>query len=645
MLPVINYSIPHSPLYQPKSLKELAQAKVKIPERTSVRPLKGGGVPYSITKKGPGSCEASTLMGMSLLRTYMVMPTVCDLYKNISIENPRIAIVPFYMDQLGDIRIILDLRSLIVAKFGVEPLIIANKENQRRTLEYLKNSPEANGLIFIDLDNVNSKDCQGLDLLIHGPAVDGAESQNPKNIIYRYPKLENAIDYSNPPVIFSLLESESSSFSYSAPVDEGGFRAHHMINTASGVLAGLGFELMQGTFSTKNRDYISWQIPLYIAAAKYLNGLKESEMSNLLGRISAAYQKSLDSPYSIPTIYQVTKLSDDVEAFKRRNSGEIESKYHNGPIIQDVASTRFALAISPKHDSHGVKFDRAVCELSVLQLGLNPIFSMGCFKLSKDLYAWKKNGLIESAEGRKSIINSLQEPVFPEEKSLLNALRSKSFVFGYAHDDSVKMDFVEHSFKLNPDLDAAVINMDFEEAVRVFPNYNIVCHNPISVLNRCSRHTVHLYKDLTNRVFNGLMASSDPCCRLAGGDNTLFTTLMLGTDDLVYDLRGFKVGMILALFKLANELSLKEKDCIVDRMLSSAGENTLITLRWTVPEEFAGYAERNSKRTLSLPGSHVYTQAFRKIGNLIRAKAEIFEATLTGFMKLQILKRRNPLGK
>lgn len=632
-----------APLNQPKSLKDLAQAK--IPVTGTCRPLKGSGVPIAITRRGNNRL-VNTLMGMPLLKAYMTLPVVCEHYRNEKIDNPRIAIVPFYLDQLGDIRIVLDLRLLIVAKFGVEPLIIADKNHQTRTLDFLKNSEESNGLKFIDLETVDPKDCKDLDLIIHGPAVDSTESQDPKKILLRYPRLKKALDTTHPPKIFSLLESESSFFTYSACVDEGR-AAEKMLTIANVVFPGLLTDLANRTLDIKNHSYFNSMVVLYSAAEKYLDKPEQAAMSDLFRRICSVYQLILSNPYSINTLYQVARVGEDLKKFAASANQDIMFRTLTAPRFENVTNQVFA-------DFFSLNYASCVdaSNISVLQLGLNPIFSLGCFKLSKFLLKWKDSGLIDSAAGRKSILETFEEPVTSEERNLLDTLKAKNaFAFGYAHDDNIKKEFVEHAFRLNPELRDVVINMGFAEARKAFPKYNIIhhqfestynlyCYPPQSTHDRFSKFTVHLYNKVNPHVFDALTAASDQGCRLAGGDNTLFTALMLGTDDLIYEMRGFKRGIFLALFKLADELSAEEKNCIVDRMLSSADDNLIKSFASIVPEEFAGYVDRNSKRTLSEPGTPVYTQAFRKMGDIIRARASIFEETLTGFIKLQIMKRR-----
>lgn len=627
----------------PQSLKELARAKIPLPHASKIS--LASQIPFALAKNG-NRANVRSLMGMPSLRGYAALPMICAPYKDVKVENARIAIVPFFMDNLGDIRIILDLRLMIRSQFDVEPLLITTKECQKQILNYLENSPEVNGLNFIDLETLSASDCQGLELLIHGPAVDSTESQKPENILLRYPKLKSALDSSNPPKIISLLESDSSSFSYSAPVDDYP-RAFHMLQSSLPVYTPLIHELSTNTLNPRNKEMLKWMIPFYKAASEYIDP-SINELPALFRRTATLYQAVLDNPYSMATIFNASRLGADVEKFVQKYERPLE-RLSTRETIFNVANAKFSAAIFSRNASSQIDLFNDVSELYELQLGLDPLFSMGCFKLPPDLLNWKKAKILDFADDRKLILENVKGPLSSEETGLLKGLLNcESYVFGYAHDTSLKQEFVKHTMYLNPSVTQFVINMSAEEALLAFPGFNVVDYNPNQSCFNNSTRTIHVYHKLGQNVFNAVMAAADPSCRLAGGDNTFYQMFMLGSDNLIYDLRGFKKGFLLALFKLANELNEQERNCIVDRMLArllnSALPEDLKSYEKIFGKDYHGYQQRKATKTLSKPGTDVYISAFRKMGEIISRRAERFEETLTGFLKMQITKRREGIA-
>ncbi len=634
-------------IYNPKSLRELASEKILVP--IQAKPLVGASVPYAIE-----NVTVRSLSGKAKTLSYATYPTICQLFKDVKVENPQIALIAYYLDQLGDIRILLNLRILIKERFGVEPKIIATEENKKRTLDFSKNSSEAEGLVFVDLDNISSSDCQGLDLLIHGPGIYGVELMSPKSILERYPSLKAALDEKKPPVLFSLLECESGSFSYSNPVNEVE-RVRMQVRLIRSTLLDPILEFCEEQSTEKVpikqlpkriSEILPWALPILRGSRNILQA-KDPALSLLLEKIVGMIKFLIENP-DLP-LNKMLETIERLKALEKESLSIVKNTRHSfapSLIVRGMSSNEMAKMIIPQNDKETLV--KGVQNLYELQMGLNPLFSLGWFKLPENLQNWLKQGLIDSAEGRKSIFKGIDGQT-KQEKDLLKGLEKDpitgverdSYYFGYGHSIDTILTFIKQAKANNPS-GQVVVNMDIEEAELHIKDCNIYYYPANCYVDNKSAFTVHLYSRLNNPVFDCLMAASDPSCRLAGGDNTLFTTLMLGTDDLVYELRNFKQGMIIALFQLANEFSEEEKNCIVDRMLESASGKIMFELRSFIPDESQSYDIRKRKGELSQPGSAVYKSAFRKIGELLRKRAETFNDNFVGFMNLQMLGRRDP---
>lgn len=629
------------------SLKQLARDKIKVP--FEALPFIGAGVPYKAIpnqEESPTSMAVESLPGMGNCTKYTVFPTICQLFKDAKIEKPRIALLAYYLDQLGDIRILLNVRMLIKERFGVEPIILASKDNINRTYEFLHNSEEQIGLNCIDLDKVASADCQNLDVIIHGPGINGIELMTPKSIVERYPTLRAALNSENPPAVFSLLECESGNFSYSANIDEVK-RARIQVRIFRRLLEDIKEHYEENPTEKLPKEH-SERLPWALPIAKSYSGCikdKDLEISQLMDQFSNIMQLLIDHP--VPDSEKVKVIIANLDLLIGESLRLVKFIRFPPDRCVKVVGTQgdeIAKTIVPQVESGSLVY--GVQNLYELQMGLNPISSLGWFKLPKVLGDWVSKGLLDTAEGRNTIFssvvgNSAQEIALIKGLKVdpITGIKRDTYCFGYCHNILTAIEFINQAKTNNP-AGQVVLNVDPGNAEQV-QDCNIYNYSTGQFIDKKSAFTIHVYSKLQTDVFDGLMAASDPSLRLAGGDNTLFTTLMLGTDDLIYEFRAFKQGMIIALFQLAKEFSDEERNCIIDRMLEMASSKILFEMRSYQPAECAAYELRKKENRLNQAGSPAYKRAFRKIGAILRNRAENFNDNFVGFINLQIAGRRD----